>query len=235
MDMPQDIYNKNIFHSVVPKHKSISDVPNNDFGRWYAQGNILPAKSTNHSTTDNKSLPTQTAKETCSATSEDPEDYWNKDRWTEEEEEEENIEEDIMDKEEGELWPSYPDYTPETSLGENHQIMLQGNNSLHSTAFKFSCPIIPMIPCIPGDPTLLFYKLRTNTLDPWRYDSVNTITIRQHHSSDHITQIQVPPVHIYGTTHRLSTSSTYEGFHDNHPLQDWNNEIKDIDMPSFKP
>jgi hypothetical protein len=72
-------------------------------------------------------------------------------------------------------------------------------------------------------------------LDPWGYDSANTTTIHQHHSSDHITQMQVPPVHIYGTTHRLSTSSTYEGFHNNHPLQDWDNEIKDIDMPSFKP
>jgi hypothetical protein len=92
-----------------------------------------------------------------------------------------------------------------------------------------------MIPCVPGDPTLLFYKLKTNRLDPWGYDSANTTTIHQHHPSDHITQIQVLPVHIYGTTHCLSTSSTYEGFHDNHPLKDWNNEIKDIEMPSFKP
>jgi hypothetical protein len=92
-----------------------------------------------------------------------------------------------------------------------------------------------MIPCVPGDPTLLFYELRTNILDPWGYDSVNTTTICQHHSLDHVTQIQVPPVHIYRTTHCLSISSTYEGFHDNYPLQERNNEIKNIDMPSFKP
>jgi hypothetical protein len=211
------------------------EVQSTAVGRSNEHTEMLLQAKPESSTTDQSTLPTQASKETRSTTSEGPEDYWNRDRWTEEEEEEEDIKEDIMDMEEGELWPSYPDYTPDTSLGDNHQLMLQGNNSLLSTGFKFSCPIIPMIPCVPGDSTLLCYELRTNTLDPWGYDSINTITIHQHHSLDHITQIQVSPVHIYGTTHCLSTSSTYEGFHDNHPLQDWNNEIMDIDMLSFKP
>jgi hypothetical protein len=173
----QDIKYNNIFNSIIPRNKSTNYVPKTETGRWYEQNIILPTK-TESSAIGNNTLPTQTSEETCSTTSEDPEDYWNKDRWTDEEEEEEDIKEDIMDLEEGELWPSYPEYTPDTSLGNNHQIMLQGNNLLLSTGFKFSCPIIPMIPCVPGDPTLLFYELRTNTLDPWGYDSVNTTTIR---------------------------------------------------------
>jgi hypothetical protein len=219
VDMPQDIYNKNIFHSVVPKNKSTNYVPKTETGRWYEQHIILPTKTESSATGDN-TLPTQTSEETCTTTSEDTEYYWNRDRWTEEEEEEEDMKEDIIDTDKGDLWPLYPEYTQDTSLENNYQTMLQDNNSLQTTGFQFSYPIIPMIPHIPGDPTLLFYELRTNILDPWGYDSVNTTTIRQHHSSDHITQIQVPPVHIYGTTHRLSTSSKYEGFHDNHPLQD---------------
>jgi hypothetical protein len=229
VDMPRDITydNRDIYNcrqdkylDLLVNHKTIDKVQTTAVGRSTERTDILLQAKPESSTTDQSTLPAQTSEETCSATSEDPEDYWNRHRWSEEEEEEEDIEEDNMDIEEGELWPSYLDYTPDISLGNNHQIMLQGNNSVLSTGFKFSCPIIPMIPCVPGDPTLLFYELRTNTLDPWGYDSVNTTTLRQHHSSDHIAQMQVPPVHIYGTTHHLSTSSTYEGFHDNHPLQD---------------
>jgi hypothetical protein len=240
VDMPHDILGdeRNIcncrqdkYLELVVNQQTKNKVQIAAVGRSNESTKILAQTKPTSSATDQSTLPTQASEETCSATSEDPEDYWNRDRWTdEEEEEEEDIKEDIIDTDDGDLWPLYPEYTQDTSMGNNYQTMLQDNNSLQTTGFQFSYPIIPIIPHIPGDPTLLFYELRTNTLDPWGYDSVNTTTIRQHHLSDHITQIQVPPVHIYGTTHCLSTSSTYEGFHDKHPLQEWNNEIKDIDI-----
>jgi hypothetical protein len=149
VDVPQDIGYKDKYPIILPIHKSISNVPNNDFGRWYAQGNILPSKSTNHSTTDNKSLPTQTVEETCTTTSEDTDDYWNRDRWTDEEEEEE-INMDFADTEERDLWPSYPDYTPDTVRGHPSVSLL-----------PLSSPTLHLFICIPPPHLCTIFKDHT--------------------------------------------------------------------------
>jgi hypothetical protein len=121
VDMPMDIiYNEKTIYNcerdkyleLLVNHKTMIGVQSAAVGRSNECTEMLLQAKLESSTTDQSTLPTQASEETCTTTREDTEDYWSRDRWTDEEEEEEEINMDFTDTEERDLWPLYTQSIP---------------------------------------------------------------------------------------------------------------------------